>query len=266
MVDFRGYMRFYPADLRLRRSIAGGHFGTAGAMAAHFQNQSGSRAKSEAAGEAIYGSLRGLIVGGGMRPGARLPTERAMAVRFKAARNTVRKTMNRLVSEGLVVRHVGRGSFVAEHPETAAPAPESVERFSLAVLLEARLLFEPSLAELVVARATEQDLLSLETHLAALRTAESWVDFKEAKYALHLTIARASKNEFIELMFEKILAARRAAGWVRPGGHRLPVSMVREAAVIENTAIVDALRRRDATAATQLIRGYLQRTLVSVSS
>lgn len=235
-------------------------------MGAEFGAHLDLRAKSHADSSAIYGSMRAMIIGGNMRPGERLPTERAMAVRFKAARNTVRKTMNALVAEGLVERHVGRGTFVADHPDVQAAEPQKTEQFGLQTLLEARLLFEPGLAELVVARASDEDLLALDTYLAALRTAENWVDFKEAKYALHQAIARASKNEFIEMMFEKIRTARREAGWVRPGREPLPVSMVREAAVIENTAIVVALQRRDAAAATQYIRGYLQRTLVSAAS
>jgi DNA-binding FadR family transcriptional regulator len=229
------------------------------------RSESSSRAKSQADSTAMYGSLRALIIGG-MRPGERLPTERAMAVRFKAARNTVRKTMNRLVEEGLVERHVGRGSFVADHPETNRATNEPEEEFPLEELLEARLLFEPAMAELVVARATEEDLLELETHLAALRTAQTWVEFKEAKYALHLAMARASKNDFIIAMFEKIRSARRASGWQRPSSKPPLVHLVREAAVIENTAIVDALKRRDAATATQLIRAYLQRILISLSS
>jgi DNA-binding FadR family transcriptional regulator len=226
----------------------------------------GPRAKSEADGQAIYRSLKGQIVEGRMPPGSRLPTERILADRFSAARNTVRKSMNRLVSEGLVVRHVGRGSFVAHalKPDTAKLASQ-VPEFGLSELLEARLLFEPHLTELVAERATNEELLALSTYLEAMRSAETWTEFKEAKYALHLAITRASKNPFLEHVFETIVAARRNSGWGRPGGHHLPVSAVKEAAVQDNAAIVDALQRRDVKAAHELIRTNLMRTLLSVS-
>jgi GntR family transcriptional repressor for pyruvate dehydrogenase complex len=223
----------------------------------------GPRMKSEADGQAIYDTLRGLIVEGGMSPGSRLPTERALADRFLAARNTVRKTMNRLVHERLVVRHVGRGTFVAETPPQPKPAAEEAE-FGVSELLEARLLFEPGMAELVVERASDEDLLVLSSHLEALRRAETWKEFKEAKYALHLAIARASKNRFLVQMFERIVASRRRAAWDRPGGHRLPVSAVLEHAIADNAAIVDALCRRDGGVARDLIRANLTRTLLSV--
>jgi GntR family transcriptional regulator, transcriptional repressor for pyruvate dehydrogenase complex len=223
----------------------------------------GTRTKSEADGQAIYQTLRGLIVEGGMSPGSRLPTERALAERFLAARNTVRKTMNRLVHEGLVVRHVGRGTFVTDAPAQPEKAAKEAE-FGLSELLEARLLFEPGMAELVVERASDEDLVALSNHLGSLRRAETWQEFKEAKYALHLAIARASKNRFLVQMFECIVASRRGAAWDRPGGHRLPVSAVLEHAISDNAAIVDALRSRDGAAARDLIRANLTRTLLSV--
>lgn len=225
----------------------------------------GTRAKSEADGQAIYRSLRGQIVEGRMPPGTRLPTERILAERFGAARNTVRKSMNRLVDEGLVIRHVGRGSFVAEQIEHEADDRMGEMDYGLGELLEARILFEPGLAELVAERGTGEDLLALSSHLEAMRRAETWADFKEAKYALHLAIVRASKNRFLERIFEMIVASRRQSGWDRPGGHHLPISALREAAVSDNAAIVEALQRRNAKAARDLIQSNLLRTLLSVS-
>src|SRR5688572_17573852 len=73
----------------------------------------GVRIKSERDAQAIYQDLKTAIMSGAFEAGSRLPTERALAGRFGAARNTVRKTMNQLVEEGLIERHVGRGTFVA---------------------------------------------------------------------------------------------------------------------------------------------------------
>jgi GntR family transcriptional repressor for pyruvate dehydrogenase complex len=225
-----------------------------------------ARAMSDASSHAIYLSLKDRIVGGAFPPGTRLPTERALAERYNAARNTVRKTMNRLVSEGMVIRHVGRGSFVTESVDgLSTRPPKSTDNYRLSELLEARLLFEPQLAELAVERATDAELASLASYLEALSSAQSWVDFKEAKYALHLAIARASKNRFLAHLFEQIVASRRKAGWARPGGHLVPLPMLQDAAVRDNSAIIAALQARDSKLARQLIREYLQRTLMSIS-
>lgn len=228
--------------------------------------QPNSRLKSDSDSQAIYQSLRNSIVEGRLGSGARLPTERALASSFGAARNTVRKTMNLLVSEGMIVRHVGRGTFVARNVLKAPKSFDKTLEFSLAELLEARLMFEPMLAELVTERASETDLASLSAYLGALRNASNWTEFKEAKYALHLAIVRATRNSFLVSTFETIIAARRKAGWGRPEKAPLPISAVREEAARDNEAIVEALRRRDAAAAREMIRAYLLRTLVSVST
>jgi GntR family transcriptional repressor for pyruvate dehydrogenase complex len=232
---------------------------------ARHPDETSSRLKSDSDSLAIYESLRSSIVDGQLRTGTRLPTERALASRFGAARNTVRRTMNQLADEGLIERHVGRGTFVARSKASGASEAAAEPNFSLGELLEARLMFEPTLAELVAERATDEDLAALSTYLEALRNATSWSEFKEAKYALHLAIIRASRNSFLISVFEQIIASRRKAGWGRPGGHPLPISAVREAAARDNAAIIDALKLRDAVKARELISGYLLRTLMSVS-
>ena len=69
----------------------------------------GPRSKSAADSEAIYRSLRGQIVEGGMSAGTRLPTERAMAHRFRAARNTVAIKTRQPLREVVVVNEASNG-------------------------------------------------------------------------------------------------------------------------------------------------------------
>lgn len=220
------------------------------------------RARSEADAGALYVRIKSAIAEGRFVPGARLPTERALSAQYRVARNTVRKTMVKLVSEGLIVREIGRGTFVAKRRQ---PAPSREAEFSLPELLEARLLFEPALVELVIDRATEQDWAAFDSALEAMRAADTWVAFKEAKYALHFAIARASRNRFVVRLFEMIIASRRAAGWGRPGGHPAPLSLVRETACRDNAAIIAALRARDIPRARALMHDHLVHTLSSVS-
>lgn len=216
------------------------------------------RAKSELDSQSIYLALKSGIMQGAYPAGSRLPTERALAEHFAAARNSVRKTLNLLEDEGLIIRHVGRGTFV----RSAAAQDE----FTLAELLEARLLFEPNLPDLVVERITPELIAVMEAALEQVRNAESWDQFKEAKYAVHMAIARGSRNRFIISIFEQIIASRRRAGWGRPGQQLSPVLMVREAAYRDNLVILEALRAGDADKAREAIRDYLLRTLSNVSS
>src|SRR5690606_35228744 len=128
------------------------------------------------------------------------------------------------------------------------------------------LLFEPYLPQLAVERATDADLAQIGSCLEAMRHADSWEEFKERKYALHLAIARATHNRFIISIFEQIVTSRRRAGWSRPGGHPGPLAAIRLAAWRENSEIVEALRARDAAAAQEAIRNYLLRILAASNS
>ncbi|HTM78062.1 MAG TPA: GntR family transcriptional regulator [Devosia sp.] len=224
----------------------------------------GTRAATDGNSQAIYEDLHRRIVDGGLISGTRLPTERELAKQYGAARNTVRKTMVRLVEEGLIERHVGRGSFVAEPKAANNNIDSGISRFQLNELLEARLLFEPALAALVIERSSDADLATLEQQLDGLRAAKTWLEFKEAKYALHAAVVALSHNSFLEFMFSEIVAARRTVAWRRPGP-AVPLSMVHDVAVAENAAIVTALRQRDDKLASDLIRANLLRVFLSLS-
>lgn len=219
------------------------------------------RAKSEADSGAIYVAIRESIAAGTLAPGAKLPPERELAERYGAARNTVRKTMKMLETEGTVVRQVGRGTFVVGVPGRGAGTAET----DLGEIFEARLLFEPGFADLIVARADAGDFAEMDRCLEQIRRAEDWRTYKEWKYALHLAFAQATKNRFLVHVFQTIIESRARAGWDRLAGDLRAPSEAREAGYRANVEIVDALRDGDAERAGQLIRDYLQRMLRTVN-
>ena len=67
----------------------------------------------------LYAQLEELMVrrlaDGRWRPGDLLPSEMRLAEEFGVSQGTVRKALDMLASEHLVVRRQGRGTFVAEH-------------------------------------------------------------------------------------------------------------------------------------------------------
>lgn len=58
--------------------------------------------------------LRESLRNGALRPGDPVPPESSLCQQFGVSRTTVRQALSRLVYEGLITRHRGRGSFVAE--------------------------------------------------------------------------------------------------------------------------------------------------------
>jgi len=66
----------------------------------------------EATRESLRARLRELV--SAARPGDRLPSERDLSRRWRAARMTVRGATDALVAEGLVARRHGSGTYVSE--------------------------------------------------------------------------------------------------------------------------------------------------------
>ncbi|MBI5722113.1 MAG: GntR family transcriptional regulator [Burkholderiales bacterium] len=60
--------------------------------------------------------LRSLALGE-WQPGQPIPSEVELAARFKVSQGTVRKAIDEMAAENLVVRRQGRGTFVATHAE-----------------------------------------------------------------------------------------------------------------------------------------------------
>ena len=67
----------------------------------------------------LYGQVKDLmiqrLVSGEWRPGALLPSENRLAETFMVSQGTVRKALDELAAENLVVRRQGKGTFVASH-------------------------------------------------------------------------------------------------------------------------------------------------------
>jgi len=57
----------------------------------------------------------GRMVQGVWKPGAVLPSEIQLAEEFGVSQGTVRKALDALAAENLVIRRQGRGTFIAEH-------------------------------------------------------------------------------------------------------------------------------------------------------
>src|SRR6187402_480675 len=69
----------------------------------------------------LYQQIKDLILqslqAGEWKPGEAIPSEMDLAVRYRVSQGTVRKAIDELAAENLVVRRQGKGTFVATHAE-----------------------------------------------------------------------------------------------------------------------------------------------------
>jgi GntR family transcriptional regulator len=69
----------------------------------------------------LYQQIKALILrslqAGEWKPGEAIPSEMELAARYKVSQGTVRKAIDELATENLLVRRQGKGTFVATHAE-----------------------------------------------------------------------------------------------------------------------------------------------------
>ncbi len=72
----------------------------------------------------LYRQIKALILqgleAGDWRPGEAIPSESELALRFGVSQGTVRKAIDAMAAENLVVRRQGKGTFVATHDDPRA--------------------------------------------------------------------------------------------------------------------------------------------------
>ncbi len=70
----------------------------------------------------LYQQIKSLILQslhrGEWKPGEAIPSEMDLAARFRVSQGTVRKAIDELAAENLVVRRQGKGTYVATHAES----------------------------------------------------------------------------------------------------------------------------------------------------
>lgn len=204
-------------------------------------------------------TLRGELDAGRWGYGERLPTERDFSERYGMARNTVRRALRSLEDDGLIVRHVGRGTFRAQipDPETADGIAGTIHfGASPADVLECRLIFEPELAALVVARARQADLERMDECLRGAEQAADVVEFERWDAALHDAIAVATQNETVIAVARSLARVRLQAEWGQLKARHMTAER-KTALQVEHRAIIAAFRSRDKVAARARLREHV---------
>jgi GntR family transcriptional regulator len=124
-------------------------------------NSSGPSGEGAAGGGAsptfspLYQQIKGLITqslqSGEWKPGEIIPSEVELAARYKVSQGTVRKAIDELAAENLLVRRQGKGTFVATHNEDRAQfrflrllPDDGAEHPHISKLLECRRLRAPA--------------------------------------------------------------------------------------------------------------------------
>lgn len=194
-------------------------------------------------------------------PGERLPTERELGDSFQLGRSAVRRVLAGLKQKGLIDQTVGSGTYVSSNMRQALSglAPDQAagaQPVSPAELMEARLLIEPSVVELIVRNATAGDFTRLQECCEQGEQADTLQQFEYWDAALHQALAAAAHNSFVLQMFEAMTRARQQDDWGQLKRRSLTDER-RLAYQREHRALVAALQDRDAELARERVLDHL---------
>ncbi len=127
----------------------------------------------ESVSSAVMDQIVSYLLAGELKPGDKLPTEKEFAQQLGVGRNSVREAIKMLSSIGVVEIRRGAGMFIAKTMSSSILNPLILslvfEQGVSLELLELRLLLDFGVAELIVQKASDQDIESLEEANRKLR-------------------------------------------------------------------------------------------------
>lgn len=190
----------------------------------------------------------------------RLPPERELATRLRVSRAELRYALGQLEADGVLIRQVGRGTFVANRSESVSDVASRLTlKTSPPAAMQARLLIEPELASLAATNATPDQIRSLRRLCKEMRNCRGWEEYAELDWRLHNLIGEATGNVLLAEMQQILNQVRRSVVWgdletPPPGPDGSYHSFD------EHEAVVAAIEARDPVAAAAEMRGHLDTT------
>ncbi|HEX7162617.1 MAG TPA: FCD domain-containing protein [Trebonia sp.] len=199
------------------------------------------------------------IVGRGMRPGDRLPTEAEMVADYVVGRATLREALRVLEAQGVVEVRVGAGggAFVAR-PDTGRLARMlslllRMSDVTLREVLDARLIIEPALAGQAAGRRNDGHVTAVRANQAAIEKApRGGAEFHRLNQEFHTLLADASQNRPLAALWSALstIADGHAAG-VR----YTPAAL--SGMIAAHRKIVTAIEERDGATAARVMASHL---------
>lgn len=210
--------------------------------------------------EVIRDQIRTQLALGRLKAGDKLPAERELAANFNASRTAVREALRGLEMAGVIELRKGvkGGAFIKEgDPQVVTRSigdMVNLGRITLESLTESRVLVQDAIVRLACERATEEDFAALAASIDRTEqfTQEGRIDDRRRQllHFYHL-LGEATRNEVMVIIVDAltdIVLRIMARDDTAP----------RRDTVKAHRAILQALRKRDADKASQLMAAHLE--------
>lgn len=188
---------------------------------------------------------------------ARLPPERELSAALGVTRSALRLALVELEDDGLIWRHVGRGTFVGARPVLNLTDVAFLRELSSPEqVISARIAIEPELARRAARHGSKADVDEMISCAARCRKAETWRNYEAWDNRLHDAIAKATHNKLLMYLFETLNVVRRSAVWGQP--RSTPGPLVDHFSFAQHDAIIEAIIERDDEASAARMRQHLK--------
>lgn len=203
--------------------------------------------------------LRSFIVEGGHPRGGRLPPERHLTEELGMTRTTLRKALDSLERDGLIWRHVGKGTFISDDAAPNAPSTAMSElgrQLTPFRMMRARLAIEPAIAREAAVNASGEALQRMQRAIDRAKAATTWNEYETQDDLFHRAVAEASDNMLLLTLFDQLNDVRRAVAWGSVTRETVQPS-ANHSSFAEHDEIAAAIANRDAGAAYEAMRRHL---------
>lgn len=205
---------------------------------------------------ALAERVRAHLIDQGYGHNQKLPPERQLCELMDVSRSQLRAALAMMEEEGLIWRHVGRGTFVGAKPVLNLEDVTFLgELTSPAQVLESRAAIEPALAELAATHATAANIEEIINCAGRCRAAKTWRGYEAWDNKLHDAIAHATRNKVLIYLFETLNVLRRSIVWDQHRQTDGPMSDHKS--FLEHDLIIAAIRNRQPNEAAKAMRNHL---------
>ena len=200
--------------------------------------------------------LRAYIDGALRERRERLLPEPQLSELLNIPRGRLRTQLKRLQKDGLIWRHVGKGTFIGPRT-TQLPDSAPVGFVSPSDVMDGRLMIEPLLAGKAAVHARLSDIDAMERCLEKNMAASSYVAWKHGDDRLHRIISEAAQNPLLLMLHDVV------HGYARKLiSERMEQALGHNPAPVENSndehaAIVSAIKKHDPERAEAEMRKHL---------
>lgn len=215
--------------------------------------------------EQVLAQIQTKILGGELRAGEKLPSERELVEALGVSRTSVREALRILEALGIVDAHTGSGrdaGSVVTGRSTAALGNllrlhMAVTQIDLADLVEIRCQLEQNAAASAAAHATDEEIAHLRELIESMRTENVEEEqFNELDTEFHVSIARSSRNTLAADLMQALRDAVQSE--MTAAFDRLPDwQLVTSSLIAEHEDIVDAIENGDGDHASSLIYEHI---------